>query len=46
MATVKKGTYTAPPEMWAHLRPYNKRKVAKAERRAVKEVIEKEKDLV
>jgi hypothetical protein len=39
MATVKKGTLTAPPEMWVHLRPYNKRKVAKAERRASKEEV-------
>ena len=41
MAHTRKDTRTAPPEWWRHLRPYNKKKVAKAERRAAKgEILE------
>lgn len=39
MATVKKGTLTKSPEWWRHLRPFNKRRVAKAERVASKKQI-------
>lgn len=39
MAHVRKDTRTAPTEWWKHLRPYNKRKVSKAERRAAVEEI-------
>lgn len=39
MAHVRKDTKTAPPEWWKHLRPFNKRKVSKAERRAATEEI-------
>ena len=42
MATVKKGTFTAPPEWWKHLRPFNKRVVAKRERKAAKKEINEE----
>jgi hypothetical protein len=39
MSHVRKDTLTRPPEWWKHLRPRNKRKVAKAERKAaVKEI--------
>jgi len=34
MAHKRKDTYTICKEWWKHLRPFNKRKVAKAERRA------------
>ena len=34
MAHVRKDTLVSPPEWWKHLRPWNKRRVAKAERRA------------
>jgi len=34
MAHVRVDTLVAPGEWWRHLRPYNKRKLAKAERRA------------
>ena len=44
MATVKKGTLTASPEWWRHLRCYNKRRVAKAERKASEKEIEKQTD--
>lgn len=36
MAHVRKDTKVAPPEWWKHLRPYNKRKLAKAERRVAR----------
>jgi hypothetical protein len=34
MAHKRKDTFVAPPEWWKHLRPFNKRVVAKRERRA------------
>lgn len=34
MAHTRKDTLTPPPEWWRHLRPMNKRRVAKRERRA------------
>jgi len=34
MAHKRKDTLAAPPEWWKHLRPFNKRVVAKRERRA------------
>ncbi len=34
MATKKKGVLTRAGEWWRHLRPYNKRRFWKAERRA------------
>lgn len=34
MAHKRKDTLVRPPEWWKHLRPWNKRKLAKAERRA------------
>jgi hypothetical protein len=47
MATVKHGTYTRPTEWWVHLRPYNKRKIAKAERLAAKrDIAARQKDSV
>jgi hypothetical protein len=42
MATVKKGTLVKSPEWWRHLRPFNKRRVAKAERVAIKKQIKEE----
>jgi len=39
---MRKDTLVIKPEQWKHLRPYNKRKVAKAERRASKKEIKKE----
>lgn len=42
MATVKQGTYTPPPEWWKHLRPYNKRRVARAERIESKKDVQKQ----
>ena len=42
MAHKRKDTLTRPPEWWKHLRPWNKRRVAGAERRAAKKEIEKE----
>jgi len=44
MATVKKGTLTSSPEWWKHLRPFVKRVVAKAERRAAKIEIKNDKN--
>lgn len=44
MAHKRKDTLTAPPEWWVHLRPFNKRKVAKAERRAAAKKIQKDVD--
>jgi hypothetical protein len=39
MAHTRKDTLTRPPEWWKHLRPFNKRRVAKRERKAaVKEI--------
>jgi hypothetical protein len=43
MAHKRKDTLTKSPEWWKHLRPYNKRKVAKAERRAAKADIDNSK---
>jgi len=42
MAHKRKDTLTKSPQWWKHLRPYNKRKTAKAERRAATEQIRKE----
>lgn len=39
MAHKRKDSYTASPEHWRHLRPDNKRRVAKAERRAARTLI-------
>jgi DNA-binding transcriptional regulator GbsR (MarR family) len=39
MAHTRKDTFVAPPEWWKHLRPFNKRKLAKRERRAAAESI-------
>lgn len=39
MAHVRSDCFTSPPEWWRHLRPWNKRKVSKSERRASKEQI-------
>jgi hypothetical protein len=39
MAHARKDTRVASPEWWKHLRPYNKRLLAKAERRAAKDEI-------
>ncbi len=41
MAHVRKETLVVPPEWWKHLRPFNKRRVAKKERRAAKQLIER-----
>jgi hypothetical protein len=43
MAHTRKDTLVPPPEWWKHLRPFNKRRVAKKERQAVKKLIKKEK---
>ena len=40
MAHVRKDTLVGPPEWWKHLRPFNKRRVAKQERRAARQLIE------
>lgn len=42
MAHTRKDTLTSPPEWWQHLRPFNKRKVAKSERRAATKEINAE----
>jgi hypothetical protein len=42
MAHTRKDTLTSPPEWWKHLRPFNKRKVAKSERRAAAKEINAE----
>ena len=42
MAHKRKDTLVSPPEWWKHLRPFNKRKLSKAERRVAKTEIEKE----
>jgi len=39
MAHTRQDTLTAPPEWWRHLRPMNKRRVAKRERRAAVKLI-------
>ena len=39
MAHKRKDTFTAPPEWWKHLRPFNKRRVSKKERDAAKREI-------
>jgi hypothetical protein len=43
VAHTRKDTYVKPGEWWAHLRPFNKRLVAKAERKEAVRMIEKEK---
>ena len=40
MAHKRKDTLVAAPEWWPHLRPYNKRRVAKKERRAANRLIQ------
>jgi len=42
MAHTRKDTLTSPPEWWRHLRPDNKRRVAKNERRAARKEINAE----
>jgi hypothetical protein len=42
MATVKKGILTTAGEWWRHLRPFQKRKFWKKERRAAKKQAKKE----
>ncbi|MGV0949133.1 MAG: hypothetical protein ACOYB3_00500 [Azonexus sp.] len=42
MAHTRKDTLVKPPEWWKHLRPENKRKVAKSERRAARREINAE----
>ena len=42
MAHTPKDTLTRPPEWWKHLRPFNKHRVAKRERKAAVKEIEKE----
>ena len=42
MAHKRKDTLVSASEWWKHLRPYNKRKVSKAERREAKKEINKE----
>jgi len=42
MAHVRKDTLTCPPEWWKHLRPFNKRRVAKRERRAAAKELARE----
>lgn len=44
MAHTRKDTLTAPPEWWRHLRPLNKRRVAKRERRAATRLIAKDRE--
>jgi hypothetical protein len=39
MAHTRQDTLTPPPEWWRHLRPMNKRRVAKRERRAATRLI-------
>jgi hypothetical protein len=39
MAHTRKDTLVKPPEWWKHLRPFNKRRVAKNERRAAVRLI-------
>jgi hypothetical protein len=41
MAHKRKDTLVAAPEWWRHLRPFNKQRVAKKERRAALRVIRK-----
>ena len=45
MAHTRKDTLTSPPEWWKHLRPFNKRKVAKRERKAAMKQIREEDSL-
>ena len=40
MAHKRKDALVAAPEWWRHLRPYNKRRVAKKERRAANRIIQ------
>ena len=44
MAHKRKDTFVRSPEWWKHLRPANKRRVAKAERRVARKTITKEID--
>ena len=39
MAHARKDILVPPPEWWKHLRPFNKRRVARSERRAIRELI-------
>ena len=45
MAHVQKGILAPPPEWWKHLRPFNKRRVWRNERRAAKEQIAEETEI-
>jgi len=42
MAHKRKDTFVAPPEWWRHLRPFNKRAVAKRERQAALQMINRD----
>jgi hypothetical protein len=44
MAHARKDTLVKTPEWWKHLKSFNKRKVAKAERKAAKKEIERHKN--
>lgn len=44
MAHTRKDTLVPTPEWWKHLRPMNKRRVAKRERKAAQKEIKKEVD--
>ena len=46
MAHKRKDTLVPSPEWWKHLRPFNKRRVAKKERKAAERMIRKEKEEV
>jgi hypothetical protein len=39
MAHKRKDTLVKPPEWWKHLRPFNKRRVSKKERKAAAQLI-------
>jgi len=42
MAHKRKDTFVAPPEWWKHLRPFNKRAVAKRERQVARQTIDRD----
>ncbi len=42
MAHKRKDTFVTPPEWWKHLRPFNKRAVAKRERRVARQMIDRD----
>ena len=45
MAHKRKDTLAGAPKWWRHLRPYNKRRVAKKERRAASRIIRDTREL-